>query len=60
MVVDSIKSMVTAQRSKTIREKKTKAWQADPYDMILTIWNIRNKIAFEEAHLYIQKMKLAE
>lgn len=58
VMANSVKRMLSSWRCRAICEKKRKPWQAVPHCVICTIWRIRNKIAFKEAELDIQKLKL--
>ena len=38
-------------------KKKKKVWRADPLCIFWTVWKVRNKIAFEDDVLSIQRLK---
>ena len=53
----SVRQTLEGSRGSFVGKKRKEVWRAGPLCLFWTIWKARNKIAFEDAMLSIQKLK---
>ena len=53
----SVRQTLEGWRGSFVGKKRKEVWKAGPLCIFWTIWKARNKLAFEDANLYIQTLK---
>ncbi|KAJ9691747.1 hypothetical protein PVL29_013820 [Vitis rotundifolia] len=53
----SVKETLLGWRGSFVGKKRKAVWQVGPLCLFWVIWKVRNKIAFEDSVLFIQRLK---
>ena len=55
----SVKETLSGWRGSFVGKKRMVAWQVGPLCLFWVIWKVKNKIAFEDGVLSIQRLKVS-